>query len=126
MQISSPALTIARWCRRNRHHTSFQLDATAIRSSATAPMVCTSDTATALPLPLREGVGGRGRGHVRTPPPPNPLPQGEGEDVFCIFSAFFAAFFAASPIRYVSIRMRGSIIASAMSDSSVPTMVRNE
>ena len=73
MQISTPALNSARWCLRNRHHTSFQLDATAIRSSA-----CRAD-----------GAGRRTRS-------------------------------------YVSIRMRGSIIASAMSDSSVPTMVRNE
>ncbi len=44
----------------------------------------------------------------------NPLPQGEGKYPLQVGHS------------YVSIRMRGSIIASAMSDNSVPTMVRNE
>ena len=72
--------------------------------------------------PRPHGQTGGGGVWLACPTPPYPLPQGEGE--FPVHLHHRPTSPAPSP--YVSIRMRGSIIASAMSDSSVPTIVRNE
>ena len=55
-------------------------------------------------------------------PPHQPPVGGDGDAVF----GFLACDGGDCPSSYFSTRMRGSISASRTSDSSVPTMVRNE
>ena len=66
-----------------------------------------------LPRPLREGGGGAIGSYYATSTP-SPRAGSSLSTTPLYFS------------RYLSIRIRGSIIANATSDSSVPTMVRNE